>query len=211
MNRMGIIRGTSPDYIIVGLGNPGAKYENTRSNIGFKVIDYLNDDSMLNFGCRKSRHSALTDKCVLDDNVVLYLKPQMYISNSGMAVEDALDYYRMKSKQLVVIHDDPLMPVGCFEIVTGGDVSAHKGLRSIVEYLGKNDFIRIKVGVGIKPSERELSRYVLEIIPEEEYNTISGIFPLIREAFTYMFCYGLDESIRIFNPLGMEKAVIKDE
>ncbi|MBE6692815.1 MAG: aminoacyl-tRNA hydrolase [Ruminococcaceae bacterium] len=209
MDRLGINRGMSPDYIIVGLGNPGPKYENTRSNIGFKVIDYLNNDSMMNFGCRKAKHSSLTDKCVLEDNVVLYLKPQMYISNSGMAVEDALDYYRMKSKQLVVIHDDLLLPSGCFEIVKGGDMSAHKGLSSIVEYLGKDDFIRIKVGVGLKPEECELSRYVLEIIPEDEYKKISSKFPSIRDAFTYMFYYGLEESIRIFNPLGMENSCDK--
>ena len=206
MNRMGINRGTSPDYIIVGLGNPGTKYENTRSNIGFKIVDYLNDGSMFNFGCRKPRHSALTDKCVLEDSVVLYVKPQMYLSNSGMAVEDALNYYRMKTKQLVVIHDDPLMSAGCFEIVKGGDMSSHKGLSSIVEYLGKDDFLRIRVGVGIKPDECELSKYALENIPDEEYKAISGIFPLIRDAFTYLFYYGIEECIRIFNPIGLKNS-----
>ena len=193
------IKGVSPDYIIVGIGNPGTRYENTRRNIGFHIVDYLSSKSMLGFGCRRLQHSALTEKCVLDSNVVYYVKPQTYISNSGMAVKDVLEFFNMSGKHLIVIHDDTTLPIGKFKIIKGGDPIEHKGISSIVEHLGTNDFIRIRVGIGTNPPEIDLNSYVLGIIPDDEYAILSDVFSSIREALTYMFYYGLDECMRIFN------------
>ncbi len=193
------IQGVSPDYIIVGIGNPGTRYEKTRKNVGFHVVDYLSSQSMLGSGCRRLQHSALTEKCVLDSNVVYYVKPQTYISNSGMAVKDALEFFNMSSKRLIVIHDDTTLPIGTFKIIKGEDSIEHKGIDSIVEHLGTNDFIRIKVGIGTNPDDIDLNSYVLGIIPDDEYATLCEVFPSIRKAFTYMFYYGLEECMRIFN------------
>ena len=174
--------GEHPEYIIVGLGNPGQRYENTRHNIGFKVVDYIDSKSELSRSCKRMLHSSLCDKCVLDGYIIYNVKPQTFMNNSGMAVADVLNYYKMSPKQLIVIHDDITLPAGEFRIKNGGSAGGHNGLKSIIQHIGTGDFVRIRVGVCIKPDYFEMSKYVLSNISDQEYALISAKFEWIKKA-----------------------------
>lgn len=203
---MPINPGENAEYIIVGLGNPGKNYENTRHNIGFKIIDYIDENAMLSRGCKKMMHCALTDKCVVDGRVVFLVKPQTYMNNSGMAVKDVMFYYKLPTSKLIVIHDDITLPVGHFKIKKGGSAGGHNGIKSIIEHLGTNDFIHIKVGIGKKPTEWELANYVLGRIPEDEFTLMKSKFETIKEAISTIFNYGLEKAMNQYNPIGAGKA-----
>ena len=191
--------GEQPEYIIVGLGNPGQRYENTRHNIGFKVVDYIDSKSAVSRGCKRMLHSSLCDKCVLDGYIIYNVKPQTFMNNSGMAVQDVMNYYKLSPKHLIVIHDDINLPCGEFRIKFGGSANGHNGLKSIIQHLGTRDFIRIRVGVGRKPEGWDMSKYVLSKFSDTEMALITRKFEWIKRAVSTIFNYGLDSSMKIYN------------
>ncbi len=197
--------GEHPEYIIVGLGNPGTRYEDTRHNVGFKAVDYIDSQCDVSRGCKRKLHSALCDKCVLDGYIVYFVKPQTFMNNSGMAVQDVLNYYKMNSKQLIVIHDDITLPAGEFRIKKGGGAGGHNGLKSIIQHIGNGDFVRIRIGVGIKPEKWDMSKFVLSKITPEESLLIESEFCVIKQALGDIFKYSVDHAIDKFNPIGSNK------
>lgn len=203
--------GEHPEYIVVGLGNPGSRYENTRHNIGFKVIDYIDSVGDFSRGCIRMLHSSLCDKCVIGGYILYLVKPQTFMNNSGMAVQDVMHYYKMNPEQLIVIHDDTEVPAGEFRIKKGGSAMGHNGIKSIIQHLGTNDFIRIRVGIGSVPQGWEKSNYVLSKIPENEFSLISDKFPVICRALESMFNYGIDHAIEAYNQIGANKGRNKAE
>ena len=197
--------GEHPEYIVVGLGNPGSRYDNTRHNVGFQMVDYIDSQCDVSRGCKRKLHSALCDKCVLDGYILYIVKPQTFMNNSGMAVQDVLNYYKMTSRQLIVIHDDVTLPVGEFCIKKGGGSAGHNGLKSIIQHIGNGDFIRIRVGVGIKPDNWEMSKYVLSKISPNESKLIENRFWDIKNALGDMFKYSIDYAMKKYNPNGANK------
>ena len=198
--------GEHPEYIVVGLGNPGQRYENTRHNIGFKIADYIDENSNMSRGCKRNLHSSLCDKCVLDGYIIYIIKPQTFMNNSGMAVQDVMSYYRLSPKNLIVIHDDITLPVGEFRIKNGGGSNGHNGIKSIVQHLGTSDFLRIRVGVGKKPDDWDQSKFVLSKFTDKEYEEISKTFKDIKDAVSSVFNYGIDSTISMYNRVGSKKA-----
>ena len=194
--------GEHPEYFIVGLGNIGSRYDSTRHNIGFDVIDYIDSQCDESRGCKRKLHSALCDKCVLDGYIVYLVKPQTFMNNSGMAVQDVLDYYKMNAKRLVVIHDDITLPAGEFRIKKDGGAAGHNGIKSIMQHVGTGDFVRIRVGVGIKPDEWDMSKYVLSKISSKERALIEGRFDDIKNALADIFKYDVEHAIKKYNPNG---------
>ena len=201
----GVNPGEHPEYIVVGLGNPGARYEETRHNIGFKFVDYLDKEADLGRGIKRALHYSLTDKVVLDGYIVYIVKPQTYMNNSGSAVKDVLNYYKMSPEQLIVVYDDISLPVGNFRIRKTGSAGGHNGMKSIIEHLGTKDFVRIRIGVGNKPEQWDLADYVLSRIPEAESKLINANFKEIKNAISYMFNYGIDRAMGVYNAVGSSK------
>lgn len=193
--------GEHPQYIIVGLGNPGQRYENTRHNIGFDAVDYIDSRCQVMRGLKRMMHSSLCDKCVLDGYIVHLIKPQTYMNNSGMAVQDILSYYRMMPSQLIVIHDDISLPIGEFRVKNGGSPMGHNGLKSIIQHIGSKDFVRIRIGVGEKPEEWDMAKYVLSKLTPDEYQKISKNFEKIKNAVSCILNYGTEDTIKRFNSL----------
>lgn len=202
MRFQGVNPGEHPEYVVVGLGNPGQRYENTRHNVGFKVIDYLDEKSTAGCGVRRMLHSSLTDKCVLDGYIIFLVKPQTFMNNSGMAVRAVLDYYKMTPEQLIVIYDDVSLPVGHVRIRKNGSAGGHNGMKSIIQHIGTSEFIRIKVGVGHKPEGWDLANYVLGKIPDEDYKLISKKFELIKDAVSCIMNYGIEKAMSYYNGPG---------
>lgn len=147
-------------YIIVGLGNPGKDYKNTRHNIGFDVIDVIADKA--NISVMEKKHKALVGKGVFAGQKVILAKPQTYMNLSGESVRSLLDYYKVdETEELIVISDDISLPPGQIRIRKKGSAGGHNGLKNIIAHLGHDSFHRIKMGVGEKPKGYDLADYVL--------------------------------------------------
>jgi len=147
-------------YIIVGLGNPGKDYKNTRHNIGFDVIDVIADKA--NISITEKKHKALVGKGVFAGQKVILAKPQTYMNLSGESVRSILDYYKVdETEELIVISDDISLPPGQIRIRKKGSAGGHNGLKNIIAHLGHDSFHRIKMGVGEKPKGYDLADYVL--------------------------------------------------
>ena len=153
--------------IIVGLGNPGKEYVNTRHNIGFDVIEKLADEAGIDVAERK--HKALIGKGVLDGHKVILAKPQTYMNLSGESVRELIDYYKVdEENELIVISDDISLEPGNIRIRIKGSAGGHNGLKNIILHLGHDKFMRVKMGVGEKPKGYDLADWVLGHFSKEE-------------------------------------------
>ncbi len=146
-------------YIIVGLGNPGDKYKNTRHNIGFITIDYFAEKHNINVN--KIKHKALVGEGIIAGEKVVLAKPQTYMNLSGESVLDLLQWYKIESTKLVLIYDDIDLPTGKVRIRGSGSSGTHNGMRSIIYLINTQDFPRIRIGVGGKPERMDLADYVM--------------------------------------------------
>lgn len=198
----GVNPGEHPEYIIVGLGNPGPRYEKTRHNVGFQMIDHLEKNSEKGVGVKRMLHSSLTGKCVLDGYCVFLVKPQTYMNNSGLAVNDVMRYYRMQAHDLIVIYDDVSLPVGQIRIRKNGSAGGHNGMKSVIEHLGTSDFIRVRIGIGAKPEGWDLANYVLGQIPETDRVLLEKAYETAREAIRCIFYYNVDKAMSLYNSRG---------
>ena len=136
-------------WLVVGLGNPGGKYEDTRHNAGFMVVDQLAGRGR--FSVTRVRHHALTAAAEIGGQGALVMKPTTYMNLSGEAVGEAARFYKLDPGHVLVISDDVDLPLGRLRIRTGGSAGGHNGLKSIIQHLGSDQFPRLKVGVGGKP------------------------------------------------------------
>ena len=175
-------------YIIIGLGNPGKDYKNTRHNIGFDVIDVIADKA--NISVAEKKHKALVGKGVFAGQKVILAKPQTYMNLSGESVRSLLDYYKVdETEELIVICDDISLPPGQIRIRKKGSAGGHNGLKNIIAHLGHDSFHRIKMGVGEKPKGYDLADYVLGhfdkvdrvIMDDAALNAMSAIEMIMTE------------------------------
>ncbi len=148
------------DFVIVGLGNPGPKYACTRHNAGVRALTALAE--RLGVTLTRARFHALTAEAELGGRHCLLLFPQTYMNESGVAVAEALRFYKLKPSQLLVLSDDISLPVGTVRVRRKGSDGGQKGLRSIIGHVDSEEFARVKIGVGQKPHpEMDLADWVL--------------------------------------------------
>lgn len=149
-----------PEYIIAGLGNPGMQYDNTRHNAGFNVIDML--AKQYNTEINRLRFKGKTAEVTIEGIKCLLLKPTTYMNNSGESIVQAMEFYKLDVDKLIVVCDDISLDCGKIRIRRKGSHGGHNGLRSIIDLTGRDDFQRIKVGVGKKPHpDYDLAKWVL--------------------------------------------------
>lgn len=158
-------------YIIAGLGNPGKKYEGTRHNVGFHTIDYLSD--AFHIPVKKLKFKALIGEGTIGSERVVLVKPQTFMNLSGQSVMELVQFYKITPEQLIVVYDDVDVKVGSLRIREKGSAGSHNGMKNIIYLLKRDDFPRIRIGVG-KPEEMDLADYVLSRFSQEE-------LPLVRE------------------------------
>lgn len=155
------------DFIIVGLGNPGKKYEGTRHNAGFMVLETIADTT----GTRvnRAKFKSLCGEAVIGGKKVLLLMPQTFMNNSGEAVREALAFYKLPPERCLIVCDDITLPVGTIRIRRKGSDGGQRGVRSIITLCGSEQFPRIKLGVGQKPHpDYDLAAWVLSRFPESD-------------------------------------------
>lgn len=170
-------KATGPvDFLIVGLGNPGKKYENTRHNAGFLAIDKL--AKSLGVSIDRAKFHSLTATATLDDGTkVMLMKPQTMMNASGLAVQEAAMFYKLGSTQIVVISDDINLDVGKIRIRPSGSAGGQNGLKDIITCLGSDAFARVRVGVGMKPHpDYDLAAWVLSKFSAEDMKLLTPAF-----------------------------------
>ena len=153
-------------YVVVGLGNPGKQYENTRHNVGFNVIDILAKE--YDISVTKIKHKALIGEGRIGSEKVLLVKPQTYMNLSGETLIDIYKYYKVDLDNIIVIYDDIDLDVGKLRIRKKGSAGTHNGVRSIVKCLGSGDFPRVRVGVSKPMKGQDLADFVLSRFRKEE-------------------------------------------
>ncbi|MFO7636135.1 MAG: aminoacyl-tRNA hydrolase [Clostridia bacterium] len=152
-------------YLLVGLGNPGLRYHNTRHNMGFLVIDYLSQKYKVKM--KKNRLAALAGEAMVDGKKIILAKPLTYMNNSGESVLSLMRYYDVAPEGLVVVYDDMDIAPGEIRIRKKGSAGTHNGMRSVIFHLQDDAFIRVRVGIG-KPLREDAVSYVLGKIPRSQ-------------------------------------------
>ncbi len=168
-------------FVVAGLGNPGPKYAETRHNAGFMAMDAIAQG--LGVKLDRMQFKSLTAQCEIEGKQVLLLKPTTYMNLSGQAVAEALRFYKLSPQQLVVLSDDASLDVGRLRIREKGSDGGQKGLRSIIEHLGDDQFYRIRIGVGKKPHpDYDMADWVLSRFSPDEHKRIDMACQKCREA-----------------------------
>lgn len=180
-------------YILLGIGNPGSKYENTPHNIGFTLVD-----SFATTPQGKAQHKALTQKVNFEGTDLLLAKPTTYVNLSGESAQSLLAYYKLKPESLIVITDDVNLDFGAIRIRKKGSHGGHNGLSSIIQHCGEN-FVRIRIGVGKCPPHFNLSNYVLRKLKPLEINQIDEMKPHIQSAVKKGLSDGWESAAAQFN------------
>ena len=187
-------------WIIVGLGNPGSQYDRTRHNVGFRAMDALADS--LGVKINRSRFRALTATAVIGGEKVLLMKPQTFMNASGMAVEPAAAFYKVPADRILVIFDDISLPIGKIRIRADGSAGGHNGLKSLISSLGRQDFPRIKVGVGAKPHpDYDLADWVLSKFSAKEEKDLATAVENAVDAVGFYLKNGAEKTAAKFNGL----------
>ncbi len=193
MGREGIVM-----YLIVGLGNPGKEYRNTRHNIGFDVIDRLAEAEGIDV--LEKKHKALIGKGMVEGQKCVLAKPLTYMNLSGESVRALADYYKIdESSELIVISDDISLDVGQIRVRKKGSAGGHNGLKSIIAHLGHDGFMRVKMGVGEKPRGWDLADYVLGHFSGPERELLNDACDRAVEAIRMMTAGEADAAMNRFN------------
>ena len=181
-------------FIIAGLGNPGAKYEKTRHNIGFMAIDYIAAECGAKID--RAKFHALVGEADIGGVRVLLMKPETFMNNSGVSIAEAAGFYKIPPERVLVLHDEISFEPGFFRIRRKGSAGGHNGLKSIIEHLASEEFPRIKIGVGKKPTpEYDLADWVLGKFPENDLITLKGRFADILSASRLILAGRVDEAM----------------
>ena len=185
-------------YMIAGLGNPGGKYEKTKHNMGFQVIDLLADKYHIEMNQKK--HKAICGTGVIEGVKVLLLKPQTFMNLSGESIRDAVDFYKIDPEtELIVIYDDISLAPGHLRIRKKGSAGGHNGIKNIIQHLGTQVFPRIRVGVGEKPEGWDLADYVLSGFSKEDEALVKESWERAVEAAAVMLTDGPEKAMNDFN------------
>ncbi|MDD5191388.1 MAG: aminoacyl-tRNA hydrolase [Dehalococcoidales bacterium] len=194
--------------LIVGLGNPGEKYTATRHNIGFTCIDTY--AQLHNVAFARSRIKAKTAMARINNLDVVLAKPYSFMNLSGEPVGKLLRQHKVKTENLIVIHDDMDLPVGRIRIRQGGSSAGHKGINSIVEHISTQEFVRVRVGIG-RPQgtgtekENEVIDYVLGEFTTDEKPVIKDIMPIVCQVLDSLLVEGLTASMNRYNSTDLRK------
>ncbi|MBQ5347399.1 MAG: aminoacyl-tRNA hydrolase [Ruminococcus sp.] len=164
----------SIEYIIVGLGNPDRKYENTRHNSGFIMIDYIADK--LSVKINRVKFKSTVGEARIGGHRVLLMKPSTYMNNSGQAVVEAMNFYKIPAENVIVLLDDINLDVGKMRIRSKGSDGGQNGMKNIIYLSGSDKFPRIKIGIGKKPNpEYDLAAWVLSKFTKDDFKKLEAV------------------------------------
>ena len=186
------------EWLVVGLGNPGPKYEWTRHNMGFLVIDELAERESI--PVQRLKFKALTNTAVIGGKSVLLMKPTTYMNLSGEAVGQAARFYKIPPERVLVISDDVALPQGKLRVRRSGSAGGHNGLKNIIAHLGSDQFPRVKMGVGGKPHpDSDMADWVLSPFTGQDRKAMEEAISRAADAVTLLLDQGVDQAMAKFN------------
>ena len=193
-------------YLIIGLGNPGKEYENTRHNMGFKAIDALACDTGIDVS--KSKFHALIGRGNIAGEKVILCKPQTYMNLSGIAARECAMYFDIPRENVIVVYDDLDLPIEAIRIRKSGGPGTHNGMKSVVQQLGITDFPRIRIGVGAAKENEDIINRVIGKVPKSEQALLDSAAKKTAEAIVDIIKLGIDNAMNKhnYNPKKVKKA-----
>lgn len=187
----------SKPYLIVGLGNPGREYRGNRHNVGFMVLDQL--AARLDGSFSRLKMKALMTAVRYKDERLILIKPQTYMNLSGQAVASYLRFYKLPREHLLVVYDDVDLPFESLRMKPDGGDAGQKGVRSIIQQLGTQEFPRLRVGIGRPPGRMPVSSYVLQDFSNPERELLSLVLDKAASAALHFVDHGLESAMTLHN------------
>jgi len=185
--------------LIIGLGNPGSKYENTRHNAGFAIVSHLAEKHSIQ-GKTESKFNAIVGKGKIKDEDVIILEPLTYMNLSGQAVIAVMNFYKIQKEDILVIYDDLSLELGIMRFRANGSDGGHNGIKSIIQHLGGDkNFARLKIGIGPQPSFMAAEDFVLQKFSNEEKKYLDKIIPVCTEAVEFYLQNSISDSMNRYN------------
>lgn len=189
-------------FLIVGLGNPGKKYEDTRHNVGFKTIDYLSEK--WDIPVKKIKFRALIGEGIVGGEKVVLAKPSTFMNLSGESVGEIARYYNLAPEEIIVVQDDVALPVGRLRIRPSGSDGGHNGIKSILYHLQSDKFIRLKIGVG--GAAHDMVSHVLGTFSKEDGIRVTDCIKVSDSIMETIMKMGAGEAMNRFNGFGKSEA-----
>ncbi len=183
--------------LIVGLGNPGRSYQDTRHNVGFMIADKIAGDFGISFS--KKKFDTVYGRGLIEDNEILLVKPLAYMNRSGPPVQQLARYYRIQSKDMLVIHDDIDLAYGRLKIKEKGGHGGHNGIRSLIDAFGGGDFLRLRIGVGRSETGSDVTGHVLGKFSAQQIQFLDRIIKNARNAVVTILSHGTKVGMNLFN------------
>ncbi|MCX8129846.1 MAG: aminoacyl-tRNA hydrolase [Clostridia bacterium] len=184
-------------FIVVGLGNPGNKYDNTRHNVGFDTIDYLSAKHGIRI--TKLKHKALSGDGTISGQRVILVKPQTYMNLSGESVREIIEWYKIPLSNIILIYDDIDLAVGKIRVRPKGSSGTHNGMRSILYHVQSEEFPRIRIGIGRPPEGWALADFVLSKFNEQDRKLINASITNAADAVEAIIKSGVEAAMNKFN------------
>ena len=184
-------------FLVVGLGNPGDAYAKTRHNAGFMVLDEVAES--FSIPIEKKKFDALFGRGLIEGSEVILAKPMAFMNLSGIPVQKILKYFKIPFEDMLVIHDDIDIAFGRLQIKENGGHGGHKGLKSIIETVGSNNFARLRIGIGRPEDNIGVANYVLSQFNTNEKKILDRITNIARDAVVATTCKGAKEAMNTFN------------
>lgn len=190
-------------YVIVGLGNPGKEYADTRHNMGYKAIDVLSSDE--NIEIRRNKFHSLIGQGRIAGKKAVLVKPETYMNRSGIAVRESAMYFNVAPENLIVICDDIDLPSGSIRIRKSGGAGTHNGMKSVVQELGTKDFVRIRIGVGAAEAGEDLVDRVIGEVPAAERELLQKAAAEAASAVKDIIAIGVDNAMNRHNHVSVKE------
>lgn len=184
-------------YLIVGLGNPESDYSKTRHNMGFNVINMLSKE--LNIEVNKNKFKGIFGIGVINGEKLFLLKPQTYMNNSGESLIEIMNFYKITPEKIIVIYDDVDVEPGNIRIRKNGSAGTHNGMKSIIEYIGTENFCRIRVGIGKPKGNIDMISYVIGYVSDEEMDEMQKGVEKAKDAIIEILNNGIDSAMNKYN------------
>lgn len=188
--------------LIVGLGNPGAKYDRTRHNIGFDIIDLLAQRWQISLAEQKKFKGSMGEGIGPGSTKIRLLKPLTYMNNSGQAIRAVIDWYKLPPESVLVVYDEMDLPVGKLRMRLSGSAGGHNGMKSAIAHLGTQDFPRLRIGIGSAQQatgEKDTVSHVLGKFSPTDAAIMAEVVPLAADAIEYALKFGVAKAMSLYN------------
>lgn len=184
-------------YLIIGLGNPEPEYAYTRHNMGFDVINKIAKEYEIEIS--RNKFDGLYGQGIIEGEKVILLKPQTYMNLSGESIREIVKFYKIKKEEIIVIYDDIDIEPGIIKLRKKGGPGTHNGMKSVVNCLNTEEFIRVRVGVGKPKNNQDLISYVIGYIPKEDIELLDKATTIAKDSVLEIIKNGIDNAMNKFN------------